>query len=100
MVDRITKYTHFITTVKEMDATRLAYKLMDKVFQHHGVPEIIMSDRGRTFTSKLWKSVIDLIGGEQRLSTLFHPQTNGQTKRTNQTLTQYLKNYINYHQNN
>lgn len=51
VVDRMTKYAHFIAIVEETDAEGLAQKLMDDVFRHHGIPEIIISDRGPTFTS-------------------------------------------------
>ncbi|EED18391.1 retrotransposon polyprotein, putative [Talaromyces stipitatus ATCC 10500] len=100
IVDRMTKYAHFIPTTEGTNAEELAEELIDGVFQHHGIPEIIISDRGPTFASKLWKSMMDLMGGEQRLSTAFHPQTNGQTERTNQTLIQYLRHYVNHHQDN
>ena len=100
VVDRLTKYAHFIATVEEMDAEGLAQELMENVFKHHGIPEIIISDRGVTFASKLWKSMMDLMGGQQRLSTAYHPQTNGQTERTNQTLEQYIRHYVNHDQDN
>lgn len=100
VVDRMTKYACFIATTEQTDAEGLAWELMNEVFKYHGIPEIIISDRGVTFASKLWKSMMDLMGGEQRLSTAYHPQTNGQTERTNQTLEQYLRHYVNDHQDN
>jgi hypothetical protein len=77
VVDRIIKYTCFIATIEQTDAESLAWELMNKVFKYHGISEIIISDRGVTFASKLWKLIMDLMGGEQRLSTSYHPQTNG-----------------------
>ncbi|EEA26632.1 retrovirus polyprotein, putative [Talaromyces marneffei ATCC 18224] len=96
VMDRLTKYAHFIPTVEEINAEGLAQILMEEVFKHHGIPEIIVSDRGATFLLKLWKSMMNLMGGQQRLSTAYHPQTNGQTERTNQTLEQYLRHYVNH----
>lgn len=100
VVDRMTKYAHFIPTTETTTAKGLAREMFERVFKHHGIPEIIVSDRGTTFTSKLWKSMIDLIEEEQQLSTAYHPQTNGQTERTNQTLIQYIRHYINSQQDN
>lgn len=77
VVDRLTKYAHFIPTVEEMNAEGLAQILIEEVFKHYSISKIIVSDRGATFSSKLWKLMMDLMGGQQRLSTAYHPQTNG-----------------------
>ena len=66
---------------------------------NHGLPDEIISDRDKLFTSKFWKSLVDQLGVHHKLSTAYHPQTDGQTERTNQTLEQYLRCYINYRQN-
>src|SRR5213079_1188157 len=60
----------------------------------------IVSDRGSIFTSQFWKALSKSLDLKQRLSTSFHPQTDGQTERMNQTVEQYLRIYCNYHQDN
>jgi hypothetical protein len=100
ITDRLTKYIHLIPTNETMDAPKLAYLFLTHVITNHGMPKYIISDRDKLFTSKFWKSLADLMGIDHRLSTAYHPQTNGQTERTNQTIEQYLRHYINYRQNN
>jgi transposase InsO family protein len=62
------------------------------------VPSRIVSDRGSQFTLKFWSALCYHLKIKHRLSTAYHPQTDGQTERQNQTLEQYLHAYINYHQ--
>jgi hypothetical protein len=73
-------------------------------FEHvickHGVPDHIITDRGTQFTSRFWKRVCDYLSMDHRLSTAFHPQTDGQTERQNQTMEQYLRAFANYEQDN
>lgn len=56
------------------------------------------SDRGSLFTSKFWSAMCFHLKIQRRLSSAFHPQTDGQTERQNQTLEQYLRGYANYQQ--
>jgi len=67
---------------------------------NHGLPDEIVSDRDKLVTSKFWQSLTRQLGSKHKLSTTAHPQTDGQTEQTNQTLEQYLCCYINYQQNN
>ena len=73
---------------------------MQHIVRLHGIPRDIITDRGSLFTLKLWKETTKNLGIERRLSTAFHPQTDGQTERTNAILEQYLHSYINYQQDN
>ncbi|KAJ5919015.1 Retrotransposon polyprotein [Penicillium verhagenii] len=98
IVDRLTKYAYMIPTTETIDAQQMANILIRNVFANHGSPRKITSDRDKLFTSNMWRSFADQIGIEHRLSTAYHPQTNGQTERTNQTLEQYLRHYVNYQQ--
>lgn len=71
---------------------------MEHVWRDKGLPDSIVSDRGSLFTSKFWSALCFHLKIKQRLSTAFHPQTDGQTERQNQTLEQYLRGYGNYQQ--
>jgi transposase InsO family protein len=62
------------------------------------MPETIISDRGSQFNSGFMKELCRLLGIKQNISTAFHPQTDGQMERTNQEIEQYLRTYINWHQ--
>jgi hypothetical protein len=73
---------------------------IDHVVRPHGLPDSIVSDRGSIFVSRFWKTLSRRLRISQRLSTAFHPQTDGQTERMNQTIEQYLRIYSNYQQNN
>jgi RNase H-like domain found in reverse transcriptase/Reverse transcriptase (RNA-dependent DNA polymerase)/Integrase zinc binding domain/Chromo (CHRromatin Organisation MOdifier) domain/Aspartyl protease len=99
ITDRLTKYAMFIPYKEASDATDLAYTFLRRVVADHGMPEEITSDRDKLFTSKFWKSLVNQLGTRQKMSTAFHPQTDGQTERLNQTLEQYLRAYVNYGQN-
>src|ERR1700716_4291714 len=95
LIDRLTKMGHFVPCTKTASSTDFARMYRDSVVRLHGFPDSIVSDRGAIFTSKFWKALSRLTGTKPRLSTAFHPQTDGQTERTNQTVEQYLRMYCN-----
>ena len=82
-----------------IDAPGLAEVILDVVVHHHGLPDSIVTNRGSLFTSKFWSSLCYFLGVKRRLSTTFHPQTNGQTKRQNSTMEAYLWAFVNFEQN-
>jgi transposase InsO family protein len=98
VVDRLSKQAHAIpwpkTTAKD---TAMAF--YHRVFPHHALPSTIVSDRGTQFVSYLWLALCDILGIKAQLSTAFHPETDGQTERTNATLEMYLRMYVDYMQN-
>ena len=98
VVDRLTKMALFIPTHSNDDAPRLARHFLEHVFSKHGTPSDIVSDRGKHFVSRFWASLCTLLGIQSNLSTAYHPETDRQTKHTNQILEQYLRMYINYEQ--
>ena len=100
IVDRLTKYAYFMPYLEASNAEQLASTFLRTVFANHGMPDEIISDRDKLFTSQFWQSLTDQLGIKHKLSTSFHPQTDGQTERTNQTLEQYLRCYVNYRQTN
>ena len=99
-IDRLTKMAHLIPCNKTTDAPQFARMFLDHVIRLHGLPDSLVSDRGAIFTSHFWKSLAKLLNINGRLSTSFHPQTDGQTERMNQTVEQYLRIYCNYQQDN
>lgn len=100
VVDRFTKMAHFIPCSETITSEGTATLLVTYVFKLHGLPSEIVSDRGPQFISKVWEFILKTLLIKKKLSTAYHPQTDGQTERTNQTLEQYLRCYVNYQQNN
>jgi transposase InsO family protein len=100
MVDRLTKYTHFVPCMKSITAEELAHLVLDRLIRYHGIPKSFITDRDKLFTSNYWKTLVSVMGIKHKLSTAYHPQTDGQTERANQTLEAYLRHYVNYAQDN
>ena len=101
VVDRFTKMSHFIPLKHgEKKAPDLVHIFLREIWRHHGIPSTITSDRDTRFTSTIWKGIVDTLGIRSKMSSPFHPQTDGQTERINQTLDCYLRNYCNYEPDN
>ena len=100
VVDRFTKYSFFIPAIKTVSAEQFADIIIDQVYHWIGYPNSVISDRGSIFTSKYWSTLCYLLGTKRKLSTTFHPQTDGQTERMNQVLEHYLRTYCNQRQDN
>ncbi len=101
IIDRLTKERHYIPTVATDDGTSAeatVEMLIKEVFRLHGLPASIVSDRGSQFIATVWKSFCKRLGIEAKLSTSFHPETDGQTERANQDLERHLRTYCNYMQ--
>jgi hypothetical protein len=98
VVDRLTKRAHFIATKTAVSAPEVAQLFIDNIFRLHGLPKTIVSDRDPRFVGAFWRSLFQLLGVQLRPSTAFHPQSDGQTERTNRTLEQMLRHYVNYQQ--
>jgi len=77
---------HFIATTKKTSAEEFARLFWDHVWKLHGLPESIILDRGVQFAAGMIKEVNNLLGIQTKLSTAYHPQTDGQTERINQEL--------------
>ena len=76
--DKLSKMTYFVVTMEEILAEKLARLFRDNMWKLHGLSESIVSDRGPQFAVKLTKELNQMLGIETRLSTAFHPQTDGQ----------------------
>ncbi|WVZ96857.1 hypothetical protein U9M48_042440 [Paspalum notatum var. saurae] len=94
VVDKFSKYAHFIALAHPFTAFQVALLYMDNVFKLHGIPEAIISDRDRIFTSHLWQELFKLTKTELRMSTSYRPQSDGQTERVNQCLEGYLRCFV------
>ncbi|GKA88411.1 putative reverse transcriptase domain-containing protein [Tanacetum coccineum] len=91
IVDRLTKSAHFIPT-RETDSMETLTRLYIKeIVSRHGVPISIISDRDSHFTSRFWKSLQNALGTQLDMSTTYHPETDGQSERTIQTLEDMLR---------
>jgi hypothetical protein len=90
VVDRLTKVVHFIPVNTTYSSARLAELYISRIVCLHGVPKKIISDRGSQFTSRFWEQLHDSLDTKLRFSTAYHPQTDGQTERTNQVLEDML----------
>ena len=88
--NRLSKMTHFVATTEETSAEGLARLFKDNVWRLHGLLESVVSDRELQFAADLTKELNKMLGIQTKLSTAFHPQTNGQTEQMNQELEQYL----------
>ena len=91
VVDRLTKSAHFIPVRMDYSMERLAQLYIEKIVSLHGVPSSIVSDRDPRFTSKFWEGLQKALGTKLRLSSAYHPQTDGQTERTIQSLEDLLR---------
>ncbi len=85
VVDRLTKMAHFISCKKSINAEETAELVLINIVRLHVLPKDIVSNRGPQFVAKFWNSMMKSLGIDAKLSSAFHPQTNGQTERTNQT---------------
>ena len=88
--DRLSKMTHFVVVTEGTTAEELARLFQDNVWKLHGLPESVILDRGPQFVAELTKELNRMLGIRTKLSTIFHPQTDGQTEQMNQKLEQYL----------
>ena len=99
-VDKYSKMVHYVPTVTTIDAPTLATLMIQNVIRLHGIPIQIISDRDPRFTSSFWKALWLQLGTKLKMSTAYHPQSDGLTERNNRTLEESLRSYVNYHQNN
>lgn len=90
VVDRLTKYAHFCPVNHPYTAFSITQFFMDNIVKLHGVPQSIVSDQDKLFTSNFWKELFHLQGTMLKMSISYHPQTNGQTEVVNRCLENYL----------
>ena len=91
IVDRLTKSAHFLPISETDKTSKLAEIYIKEVVSRHGIPISIISDRDSHFTSRFWQSLQKSLGTRLDMSTAYHPQTDGQSERTIQTLEDMLR---------
>jgi len=98
MVDQLTKQALFIPTIRSLNAAMLAELFIKHVFSKHGVLSHVTSDWGMEFVSKFFRSLANALDIKLHFTSGYHPEADGQTECTNQTLKQFLRIYCNYKQ--
>jgi hypothetical protein len=91
VVDRLTKYGHFIALKGDYTSRSVAELFMTHVVKLHGMPKSIVSDRDKVFTSTFWKHLFQLQGTTLAMSSAYHPQSDGQSEVVNKCVEMFLR---------
>ncbi|GKA18989.1 putative reverse transcriptase domain-containing protein [Tanacetum coccineum] len=91
IVDRLTKSAHFLPIRENDPLDKLARLYLNRIVARHRIPVSIICDRDGRFTSNFWKSFQKALGTDISMSTAYHPETDGQSERTIQTLEDMLR---------
>ena len=100
VVDSVSKRAHFIPTHTTVSALGSANLYLQNVWKLHGLPRSVVSDRGPQFVAEFTREVYRMLGIKLAASTAYHPQSDGQTERTNQELESYLRIFVGERQDN
>ena len=91
VVDRFSKYCHFIPLAHPYTAESVAQAFFADIMRLHGVPQSLVSDRDVVFTSTFWRALMRLMSTNLHMTTAFHPQSDGQTEAANRVIVMYLR---------
>ncbi|CAN6483877.1 unnamed protein product [Victoria cruziana] len=91
VVERLSKSAHFLAIRASIPLESLADLYINEIVRLHGIPSAIISDRDPQFTSRFWKAFQKALGTQLKMSSAFHPQTDGQSERTIMTIEDMLR---------
>ena len=91
IVDRLSKYSHFVPLKHPFNAQGLARLFIKEIVRLHGIPKSIISDRGKTFMGHFWQEIHKLQGTKLNFTSAYHPESDGQTEVVNKRLGNYLR---------
>jgi hypothetical protein len=94
VIDHLSAMVHLVPTRQDYTAVDMAGVIFESVYRLHGLPERLVSDRDSLFTSHFWRRLHELLNVDIRLSSAYHPQTDGATERANRTMTQMLRQCV------
>lgn len=94
VVDRLSKAAHLVPLSHPYTARSVATKFIDFVVKLHGIPKSIVSDRDPVFISVFWRDLWRLSGTQLKMSSAYHPQTDGQTEVVNRCIEQFLRSFV------
>ncbi|MCO5599335.1 hypothetical protein L7F22_053436 [Adiantum nelumboides] len=97
IICRFSKQAHFVPVRKKIKSDHMVKLFMHNIFEYHGMPQSIVSDRDPRMTSLFWKALFENMGTTLKFSSSFHPQTDGQSKEANFTVLDLLKCYVSEH---
>lgn len=100
VIDRLSKQSTSIPYYKTTTTKDIVQLYVSYIYRYRGAPQTIISDRGPQFISDFWNEFCRILGIKLKLSTAFHPQTDGQTEVINQYLDQRLRPFVNHYQDN
>ena len=97
VIDKFTKYGHFIPVKHPYTAQKISELFLDNIYKLHGMTRYIVSDRDPVCTSRFWQALMRRTGAVLNMSTTYHPETHGQTERVNQQVESFLRCFISTH---
>jgi hypothetical protein len=97
VIDKFSKYGHFVPLSHPFSASKIAEVFVDNVYKLHSLPQATISDRDPIFISQFWKQLAKLASTDLQMSYAYQPETDGQTERANQQIECYLRCFISAH---